>query len=74
MAFPDKMRLVKTMPLPRASNEKPKEDPHYEAAVKRARAAARWLQAAGIIDADGRRIRKDLPADMREGQDRDFSG
>jgi hypothetical protein len=34
----------------------------------------RRLQEAGIIDAEGRRIRKDLPPDMQEGQDRDFGG
>jgi hypothetical protein len=35
-------------------------DPHYPAAVERAKGAARRLQQAGIIDAEGRRIRKDL--------------
>jgi hypothetical protein len=34
----------------------------------------RRLQEAGIVDAEGRRIRKDLPQDMREGQNRDFGG
>jgi hypothetical protein len=42
--------------------------------VERAKDAARRLQEAGIIDAQGRRIRKDLPSDMQEGQDRDFGG
>jgi hypothetical protein len=32
------------------------------------------LRESGIIDAEGRRIRKDLPADMQEGQDRDYGG
>jgi hypothetical protein len=36
--------------------------------------AARQLQEAGIVDSQGRRIRKDLPTDMREGEDRDFGG
>ena len=72
--FPGKIRVVKTIPLRKARNQKPKEDPHFPAAVKRAREAARRLQEAGIIDADGRRVRKDLPADMQEGQDRDFGG
>ena len=44
------------------------------AAVERAKEAARQLQEKGIIDAEGRRVRKDLPSDMREGQDRDFGG
>jgi hypothetical protein len=65
--FPGRIRLVERIPLPISGNQKPKEDPHYPAAVKRAREAARRLQKAVIIDADGRRIRNDLPADMREG-------
>jgi hypothetical protein len=60
--------------MPDARNRRPKKDPHYRAAVKRAKDAARRLQEAGIIDAEGCRIRKDLPADMREGTDRDFGG
>jgi hypothetical protein len=72
--FPGRIRRVEKIPLPILVNRKPKEDPHYPAAVKRAREAARSLQEAGIIDAEGRRIRKDLAADMREGQDRDFGG
>lgn len=51
-------------PLPGARNQKPKPDPHYPAAVERTKEAARRLQEAGIIDAEGRRIRKDLPAGM----------
>jgi hypothetical protein len=39
-----------------------------------AREAARRLQDAGIIDALGRRIRKNLRPDMQEDQDRDFGG
>ena len=65
---------MKTISLPRAKNQKPKDDPHYPAAVKRARDVAHRLQEARIIDATGRRIRKDLPRDMQEGQDRDFGG
>jgi len=74
MAVSGKMKVVKTIPVPRERNQKPKEDPHYPAAVKRAKEAARRLQQAGIIDAKGHRIRKDLPADMQEGKDRDFGG
>lgn len=66
------MKAVKTIPIPR--RQKPKEDPHYPAAVERAKDAARRLREDGIIDAQGRRIRKELPADMQEGSDRDFGG
>jgi hypothetical protein len=65
---------VKTIPNPRPRNRKAKEDPHYAAAVDRAKEAARRLREAGIIDAEGRRIRKDLPTDMQEDEDRDFGG
>jgi len=68
------MKSVKTIPLRETRKQKPKEDPHYPEAVERAKEAVRRLQEAGIIDAEGRRIRKDLPADMQEGQDRDFGG
>ncbi len=74
MAIRAKMEAVKTIPVPRTRDQKPKEDPHYPAAVKRAKEAARRLQEAGIIDAKGRRIRKDVPPDMQEGKDRDFGG
>ena len=74
MAIRARIRTVKTIAIPRARNQKPKEDPHYPAAVERAKEAARRLQQAGIIDAEGRRIRKDLPPDMQEGKDRDFGG
>ncbi|MBL8295382.1 MAG: hypothetical protein JNN08_26285 [Bryobacterales bacterium] len=65
---------MKTVPLPRTRNQQAKQDPHYPAAVARAKEAVRRLQEAEIIDAEGRRIRTDLPADMQEGQDRDFGG
>jgi hypothetical protein len=65
---------MKTTPIRRTKSRQPKKDPHYPAAVERAKDAARKLQDAGIIDAEGRRIRKDLPTDMREDRDRDFGG
>ena len=68
------MRGMKTIPIRRARNRRAKKDPHYPAAVERAKDAARKLQEAGIIDAEGRRIRKDLPPDMRDDRDRDFGG
>ena len=58
---------------PKGDSER-KLDPYYEAAVHNAKEAARRLFEAGIIDAEGNRIRKDLPPDMREGSDRDFGG
>ncbi len=53
---------------------KPSPDPYHAAAVERGRAAVRRLQEMGIIDAEGRRIRTDLPPDMEEGKDLDFGG
>ena len=63
------MRIMKTIPTRRT-----KKDPYHPAAVERAKGAARRLQEAGIIDGEGRRIRKDLPPDMRDDRDRDFGG
>ena len=67
---------MKTVPIPRTKirNQEPTEDPHHAAAVERGKAAVRKLQEQGIIDSKGRRIRTDLPADMQEGEDRDFGG
>lgn len=66
------MEAMETAKIPTAKCQRPKMDPHYAAAAERAREAARRLQEAGIIDAFGRRVRKDLPPDMHEDQDRDF--
>jgi hypothetical protein len=49
-------------------------DPFYAAAVQNTKEAARRLMEAGIVDADGRRIRKDLSPDMREGGGLDVGG
>ena len=68
------MSKLRTIAVPPKGKQKRKPDPYYPAAVERAKEAARRLQEAGIVDAEGRRIRKDLPPDMREGQDRDFGG
>jgi hypothetical protein len=65
---------VKTIPIPKARNQEPTKDPHHATAVARGKAAVRKLQEQGIIDSHGRRIRTDLPADMQEGEDRDFGG
>jgi hypothetical protein len=53
---------------------KPKIDPHLQSAGERVKAAAEELERAGLADRTGKRIRKDLPKDMREGADRDFGG
>jgi hypothetical protein len=68
------MKTVETAKVPRTKTRKPKTDPYYPAAVERAKEAARRLKKAGVIDAQGRRIRQDLPPDMQEGQDSDFGG
>ena len=65
---------MRTIPIPKARNQKPTTDPHHAAAVQRGKAAVRKLQEQGIIDREGRRMRTDLPADMQEGKDRDFGG
>ena len=69
-----KIRLVKTIPIPKARHPKPTKDPHHAAAVGRGKAAVRKLQEQGIIDSQGRRNRTDRPADLKEGKDRDFGG
>ena len=67
------MKVVATVEIPKA-NQTPTQDPHYPAAVERVKAAACELQEKGIIDAQGRRVRQDLPPDMQEDADRDFGG
>lgn len=54
--------------------QKPKLDPHLESAGERVKAAAEESERLGIADSSGKRIRKELPKDMREGADRDFGG
>ena len=43
----------------------PKHDPFREGATERIHAAVLELQARGIIDEHGRRIRTDLPDEMK---------
>jgi hypothetical protein len=64
---------VATVEIPK-TNQTPTKDPQYPAAVERVKAAVRELQEKGIIDAQGRRVRRDLPPDMQEDADRDFGG
>jgi hypothetical protein len=38
------------------------------------KAAAEELQRQGIADENGRRVRTDVPKDMKDGAERDFGG
>ncbi len=42
-------------------------------AIERTRNAVSLLQRQGILDSDGRRVKKELPSDMREGSNCDMS-
>ncbi len=44
------------------------------AAGERIREAVRHMQELGVIDVDGNRLNKELPADMREDSSTDFGG
>jgi hypothetical protein len=44
-----------------------------EGAIRIRRSVERLI-ALGIVDKDGNRIKKELPADMQPGADRDFGG
>ena len=44
------------------------------AGMARVLAEGEELRRRGLIDSDGRVLLKELPADMREGADRDFGG
>jgi len=46
----------------------PKEDPYYPAACENAKEVFRRMREAGSVDAEGRSIRTDLPADSKPGQ------
>jgi hypothetical protein len=45
-----------------------------EEGAKRIRRSCERLEAMGIIDKDGNRLKKDLPPDMLPDADRDFGG
>lgn len=57
-----------------AKLQQPKSDPHLQSAGERTKAAAEELERLGIANHEGKRIRMELPDDMREGADRDFGG
>ena len=42
--------------------------------LARVKAEGEELRRRGILDAEGRLVSKELPADMQEGSDRDFGG
>jgi hypothetical protein len=52
----------------------PKTDPHLQGAGERVKAAAEELERLGIADETGKRVRTDVPQDMKDGAARDFGG
>lgn len=61
--------MVKRVGIPHIENPSPSYDRLLEGAGERIRAAVADLKARGIIDAEGNRIRTDLPYDMRHGSE-----
>lgn len=50
------------------------DDQVISAGLDRVRAEGDDLRREGLLDKDGKLLAQDLPADMREGLDRDFGG
>ena len=50
------------------------DDQVITAGLERVRAEGDELRRRGILDAHGNVVLKELPADMKEGVDRDFGG
>lgn len=50
------------------------DDQVITAGLERVRAESDELRRRGILDAQGNVLLKELPADMKEGADRDFGG
>lgn len=50
------------------------DDQMITAGLERVRAEGDELRRRGILDSEGKLLVKDLPADMKEGADRDFGG
>lgn len=46
----------------------------FDAGMERVRAEGDELRRKGILDSEGNLLMKELPADMKEGADRDFGG
>ena len=68
-------RIVGEVPIViRGKLKQPRHEPLLEGAAERIHAAVHELQKLGIVDENGKRIRTDVPEDMKEGSDRDFGG
>jgi hypothetical protein len=50
------------------------DDQVISAGLERVRAEGDELRRRGVLDAEGNLLTKELPADTREGADRDFGG
>ncbi len=50
------------------------DDQMFAAGMKRVRAEGEELRRRGLMDENGKMPIKDLPADMKEGSERDFGG
>jgi hypothetical protein len=50
------------------------DDQVITAGLERVRAEGDELRRRGVLDAQGNVLLKELPADMKEGADRDFGG
>ncbi len=50
----------------------PKPEPLLDKAAERIHATVRELKDQGLIDENGKRVRTDIPEDMKEGSDCDF--
>jgi hypothetical protein len=74
-AAPPKAAYVKKTYSPEFLAEQEAIDKRVrEEGAKRIRQSVERLIALGIVDKDGNRLKKELPADMLPGADRDFGG
>jgi hypothetical protein len=83
---PDESAVEAPNAAPKAAYVKKTYSPEYlaehralmarvlEEGGKRIHRSVERLEALGIIDKDGNRLKKELPADMQPGADRDFGG
>jgi hypothetical protein len=49
-------------------------DQMFTAGLARVKAEGDELRCQGLLDSEGNLLAKELPADMKEGEDRDFGG
>ncbi|MGO9776461.1 MAG: hypothetical protein ACLQGT_03385 [Terracidiphilus sp.] len=66
--------VKKTYPPEYLAEHRALMDRVLEEGAKRIRASCERLIALGFYDKDGNRLKKELPADMQPGADRDFGG